>query len=771
MTLSADPALRTRQIDLILSQVDGLPTLSPIAARLLSLGSADNVDLAGLARLIESDPALAGRLLGLCRKADKGLGDRITTVKRAVVMLGLDAVRSTALSVDVYDVMKNQAAEVDRAGADKNAATKAFDRTGFWRHSIAVACACELLAHKQPRLGVIPDEAFIAGLLHDLGKLVLDLVLPQSYGAVLALAEKRGSDSAPIERALLGLDHHTAGKRLAERWGLPQPLQDVMWLYAQGPRPMQDDGPANGLLGIVGVAKAFCRDLHLGWSGDYGPIPSLSRLCAAATIEPIVLTKIAEPLHAEVADRTRLLGLENVTTPQLLLESVAQANRQLARLNAALSEQSALSRDQARVLQTITAFHAAADPTRGCVETLGHVVRSAASVFGPGFFAALFQPTPEDLWQVFQFDDQGRMIRSQAAEPPPAGGPQLRLLSALSGSSQLSVAMLGLLPWLNDYLNDATDLRRVKLLPLNPAETHDPARGTAVLLHDRADDQVPSQALLRALSSTWGAATLAAAHQERQRRLEERLAEAHRSLIASEAKLTEAESMARLGEMTAGAAHEMNNPLTVISGRSQLLLARLVDADQRGAAAAISHAAADLSDLISSMHLIAKPPEVRVSPTPVSAVIEQATRLAEARLAGQVQTRVEVGESANQTLDEVMLDREVVAAALSELLVNASQSTPDQIVIVRVQNDLPDRRLLIAVEDQGTGMSPRALQHAFDPFFSEKPSGRRRGLGLTRARKLIEAHDGQITLENLQPNGCRATLNLPLIELPKSSPA
>lgn len=761
MTLAAE-APRTRQIDLILAQVDHLPTLSPIAARLLSLGSADAVDLAELSRLIESDPALAGKLLGLCRKADKGWGDRITTVKRAVVMLGLDAVRSAVLSVDVYDVMKHRAAEADRQAAPR-ADARPFDRPGFWRHSLAVACACELIAQRQPHLKVVPDEAFIAGLLHDLGKIVLDLVLPQSYANVLAVAEKKACDSAAVERAVLGLDHHTAGKRLAERWGLPQPLQDVMWLYAQGPRPLHDDGSFSPLIAIVGVAKALCRDLHLGWSGDFGPLPNLQRLCAAATIDPSIPAKIAEPLHAELADRIRLLGLENVTTPQLLLESVSRANRQLARLNAALSEQSGLTQQQARVLQAITAFHNAADPRRGCMETLGQIVRSAASLFGPGFYAALHQPEPGDLWQVFQFDDQGRLLRSQAAEPPPAGGPQLRLLSALSGASQLSVAMLGLLPWLDDYLHDSADLRKVRLLPLTPTDTPDPGRGAVVLLHDRPDAELPAPALLRTLSSTWGAAAHAAAHQERQRRLEERLAEAHRSLIESEARLTEAESMARLGEMTAGAAHEMNNPLTIISGRSQLLLSALDDADQRGAAAAIARAAADLSDLISSLHLIARPPAPHPANTPIVELLEEARSRAEAKVGAPIALGLAgAPEDVLQQPPEVaVLDREIVASALAELLANAHQAAPGQNVVVRVQNDFSDGRLLIAVEDQGPGMSPKALQHAFDPFYSDRPAGRGRGLGLTRARRLLEAHQGAVTLENLQPKGCRAVISLP----------
>src|SRR4051812_9239420 len=93
------------QIETILREVDSLPTLSTVATRLLEVAGMEDADLDALVEIIESDPALSARLLGLCRRADKGLGDRITTVRRAVVMLGLEAVQAAALSVSVYDVM------------------------------------------------------------------------------------------------------------------------------------------------------------------------------------------------------------------------------------------------------------------------------------------------------------------------------------------------------------------------------------------------------------------------------------------------------------------------------------------------------------------------------------------------------------------------------------------------------------------------------------------------------------------------------------------
>ena len=210
---SDDDALaRARRVDVVLQQIESLPTLSPIATRLMALSSRDDEQFDEIIRLMEMDPALTGRMLALCRRASTGVSQPVTTVRRAAVLLGLEAVQSAVLSVQVYDLLARP------TGIDEPAARRAgagLDRDGFWRHSLAVACCAEMLATEHRELKVRPDEAFTAGLMHDLGKVVLDWILPQSYAKVLELAEAKRSDLATMERAVIGLDHHVAGKRLA----------------------------------------------------------------------------------------------------------------------------------------------------------------------------------------------------------------------------------------------------------------------------------------------------------------------------------------------------------------------------------------------------------------------------------------------------------------------------------------------------------------------------------------------------------------------------
>ena len=751
---------RARQIELILQQVDSLPTLSPIAARLLQITSPVDADLDEIVGLIEADPAMTGRILGLCRRADRGLGDRITTVRRAVVMLGLEAVQSAVLSVAVYDLMEHAATaagrELDPPGLSGEASGHEFDRVGFWKHCIGVAAASELIAESHGRLGVPPEEAFVAGLLHNLGKMAFDLILPQAYQRVLGLAERRRCGSAGVEREVLGLDHHTAGRRLAEHWCLPHALQDVMWLHGQ-PAATLPDLPHKRLIGIVSVANVLCRSLHMGWSGDFSTPRPVAGLCQEYGIDAVLVDDIVPRLHDALAARCKLLGIEDRTPPELLMQSIASANRQLARLNSALQMRARHSERQGKVLEAITAFHASWQPGRSVGDAAGAIVQSASTLLGPGLYAVLFQSRTgqrSEPWQLCQFAPDGITMRTRMIEPP--GGPEGRdALAALVEPTKMNLSALSLLPWLAEYLGDPGRIQRLHVLPLLSTGGLGPV---TVLLHDRdLSDWASEPSLLSAIMGSWTAAITAASQHEGARRLGERLADSNRSLAEAQHRLAEAQSLARLGEMAAGAAHEMNNPLTVISGRSQLLAETASNESDRGAAKAIIEAAHHLTDLITSLRLLASPPKPVMSPTRLDEMIQLAVTRAEDRT--KLRGRVTLDLPSPSPL--VILDRELIALAVSETIANALESSPDTPVNVRVQTGLPDGRLMISVEDRGIGMSAKTLQHAFDPFYSDKPAGRQTGLGLTRARRLVDLHHGELALRSTPEQGTIATFILP----------
>jgi signal transduction histidine kinase len=109
-------------------------------------------------------------------------------------------------------------------------------------------------------------------------------------------------------------------------------------------------------------------------------------------------------------------------------------------------------------------------------------------------------------------------------------------------------------------------------------------------------------------------------------------------------------------------------------------------------------------------------------------------------------------------IPEVFLDPELIGLALREILRNAVESEGSRHVELRVQIDPVDDRLKLQVKDDGSGLSEHALAHAFDPFFSAKAAGRQPGLGLSQARRIVDAHGGTITLENGATHGAIATI-------------
>lgn len=757
MSQRPDPST-ARRIELILEQIESLPTLSSVAARLMRASSSSDVDFKEIIALIESDPTLTARLLALCRRVGSAAVDDISTVERAVVYLGFEAVRAAALSVHVYDLMAappgrelDSAASADARAPD----APAFDRRAFWRRSIAVACAAEALAHEHRSDNRVPQptEAFACGLLHNIGALALEYILPRSFARVLELADRTQRDLTDVERAVIGLDHYTAGRRLAEHWGLPRVMSDVIFMHAM-PYDSLPDVPHRKSIAIVGLASALARRLHLGSCGDFAAPADPMAVCRAAGFDADALERVERSLHENVAARARTLGLDEPGSDQLLLESIAQANHQLGRMRASLVDRDKLAQRQTEALGAIAAFHKASLADNDIPGVCAHIAQSAARALGASFIAVVRNATGSEQWEARSFTSAGDTIETRLVDPPSdAGG----LVESLA-SCECNGPLVAQLRWLCAAAASEDKAEQLRVIPLIIA----PGRACALLHDGEWRESTNTRTTLQPLVGVWSAALAGAVSRDETVRLNESLTDAGRRLHEAREKLVEVESLKRLAEFAAGAAHEMNNPLTVIYGRAQLIAERVTTQRDLRSLEAIEQAAEKLSDIMTSLRLFADPPEPNRAEAEVGNILGRSLRQASLRVTPDPARlhRPRVRLIVEQSLPRVNVDAEQIVLAVTEAIINSLEAEQTKIVEVRAHQDPADGRIVICVRDDGGGMSEHAVKHAFDPFFSEKKAGRKQGLGLARARRLVTLNGGDMAIRSVAGQGATVLITL-----------
>jgi diguanylate cyclase (GGDEF)-like protein len=185
-----------------------LPTLPAIAMQVINLAAKEEVDLNEIASTITKDPALAGKILKTVNSSFYGRSHTVSTVSHALVIMGLQSVKTLVLGFSLCANLR----------ADKSSG---FDHMTYWRSSIYAATAAKLIAEKTRTVQL--EEAFLAGLLENIGMLVLDKVMGEEYGAIVASASHHHM-LPEIETARLGINHAEAGGILAEMWNLPPVL-------------------------------------------------------------------------------------------------------------------------------------------------------------------------------------------------------------------------------------------------------------------------------------------------------------------------------------------------------------------------------------------------------------------------------------------------------------------------------------------------------------------------------------------------------------------
>lgn len=265
------------QIEEAIERIGELPTLPSVLGKILNTAADPDASALDLGEHITTDQSLSATLLKLVNSAFYGFHRQITSVTQAIVILGFLEVRNLALTATAFRTLDTGATD--------------YDRVQLWRHSLASAMAADAIKKK---LGEPIEGAFEAGLLHDIGKVVLDMLYPEIFVQAARQAHAESRTIADVLKERVGIDHAEVGGLLAEHWELPPAVVAAIRYHL---RP-EEAPEASKLIYVAAAANALTYPAGLGESSNGTPleVPESAReaLGLNGATETAVIEKLLE---------------------------------------------------------------------------------------------------------------------------------------------------------------------------------------------------------------------------------------------------------------------------------------------------------------------------------------------------------------------------------------------------------------------------------------------------------------------------------------------
>lgn len=233
-----------------------MPSLPTSVTKVIEVCNNPKTSPVDLDKVISLDPVLMGRVIKLINSAYYGIQNKITSLVRAIIMLGLNTVKNLALSTAVLDRL-----------SDKNS-FKALNMEGFWRHSLCTGVVAKLIAKERKIDSKLLDEYFAAGLLHDIGKIPLNNIVSDDFIKAMAIADNEKIPLYLAEKRTFDMDHTDVGGLIVEAWRLSGAIADTiryhhsLELY---------EGSYKDIVMTVVIADIYANKNGIGFSGCLYP--------------------------------------------------------------------------------------------------------------------------------------------------------------------------------------------------------------------------------------------------------------------------------------------------------------------------------------------------------------------------------------------------------------------------------------------------------------------------------------------------------------------
>jgi putative nucleotidyltransferase with HDIG domain len=274
-----------------LARVGDIATLPEVTLRIISIVDDPQSTARDLHVVIKNDPALSTKVLKVVNSAFYGLSGQIASVDRAIILMGLSAVKNIAIASSIAQIFKGSKIAGD------------FSANDLWRHSVAVGVAGRSLAIHAGRRAE-SEEVFLAGLLHDLGMLVERQAFPDQMAQIISRAQMGEDCYLECERQVFSADHQLFGAALATKWKFPRHLRAVTGYHHDCHRVSED---MRQFVALIQTADILCCQERLGFYLTAAGAAITPELLAAARLKPDMVAATRDTLQEDTTAAEAML--------------------------------------------------------------------------------------------------------------------------------------------------------------------------------------------------------------------------------------------------------------------------------------------------------------------------------------------------------------------------------------------------------------------------------------------------------------------------------
>ena len=699
-----------------ISTLKDLPSLPHILMKLMAACNDENGSLGDIVDILTNDPSLCAKVLRMVNSAYYGLGSRVDGIDQAVAYLGTDAVKNIAVCSAVYQAFNTRKGD------------SAFNLKLFWWHSLKCALLSRIFA-KEVAYGR-PEEAFVAGLLHDIGKLVLWVNFPEKYTELIKQYEDRAEMLATGE-SQLGATHSQIGAWLLDRWKFPSLVADSAFYHHEPLERIADALPLSQIVYTANMLSGKTAD-----SREDG-IRVAKALLGSSSEQVLGFLALSDEALGEVA---RSFGIE-IEAPQEIGENPSDTDRKVQE-NLVREV-----RDISLLLGTIRNLVAAQEEK----EILKVLHEGLQILFDIRHILFFLYDDEKDI--LVGKEVEGHQITSRANDLTiPMGLEKSLLVSCLLAGKALDSFSLGQSSDL--VITDAQMIRFMKtdgMLCLPLALRSEYVGVVVVGLDSTKLSHLGRNFKLLEMFLSEATLTL---------RLEQ--------LRERQLRRIQSERAGASFDVARKVVHEVNNPLGIMKNYLKILGVKLreqgIELDELGV---LNEEIDRIALIVGGLTAFSRETSRKWAPVDINALIDDLVKLTAESLLKE--KKVAIQADLDPKLPKLMSDRGGLRQILVNLMNNASEAMMKggNIYFKTRYRSAPlegseSRGLVeVTVSDDGPGIPEEMKKRVFEPFVSSKGSGHS-GLGLSIVLNLINGLKGNIVCQSEEGKGTRFKIEFPV---------